>query len=61
MVDYFIGVGSGIVLGLIFAINTGQENNTIIEKGYAYYHPQTGEFTWKEIVNSSDYNITLKN
>lgn len=38
----------GFALGLLLGV-TGRENHTnIVKHTDAYYHPQTGEFTWPD-------------
>ena len=45
--EILIGVLIGFLIGIIIAsASVGNVRNQAIELGHAYYHPQTGDFTW---------------
>lgn len=49
---FIIGGVTGILISVFFVLFYVHDNRLtqeyLIEKNYAYYHPQTGEFTLKE-------------
>ena len=45
--DFVIGLIIGFLIGIIIAsASVGSVRSEAIELGHAYYHPQTGDFTW---------------
>jgi hypothetical protein len=46
MGDWFIGLLVGILVGLMYAVVSGESHDTIIEKGYGIYCPDNGKFAF---------------
>lgn len=48
----FTGIVIGAFLCFLFvvmpAVDARVSKQTVIDQGFAYYHPQTGEFTWRQ-------------
>jgi len=57
----FIGLVIGIVSGALVGAGIGAAiiKQTAVEKGHAFYHPQTGHFTWKENQGTATKAINL--
>lgn len=49
-------VGLTVGCGVMGAVKESCWRTMMVEKGYAYYHPQTAEFTWKneDVVRTQD-------
>ena len=51
-VTHTLALSAGVIIGLIIHATFSTEDNVwksdAIQNGCAYYHSQTGEFTWKE-------------